>query len=553
MSPSEAMTRRAFALAIAAAVGLGFLIRAQLALSTGFPLNDGGLFYAMMGDVHSHGYRLPEYTSYNGGDIPFAYPPLALYVGAALADLTPLSTLDVLRFLPLVVNTTTVVAFALLARSMLGRNASAVAATVAFALLPRSFLWMVMGGGLTRSLGFFFAVLGAWLAHRTVALRERGAAWWLGLVGGLAALAHLEMVSLLFVAVAVMAAFQARDRITGARLLLSLGILVAVTAPWWLVIVARHGFDPFWGALRSNGDVQQAPIAIFRIVRFQVTGEVLFPLILLVSSLGLVTKVARREFMLPVWLVVAAVVDLRSFPMYATLPVALLAGVGWATCEELIRRAATSRPRVSDNGPGAARLRRVALAVLTVVVLQYAWVSALVTAGLAFPDAVDAASREAMSWIEAETPPSSRFAVVSGNPQGWALDEISEWFPALTGRRSVATVQGSEWQGQARRRLDQYTSLQRCAFRDADCLAAWSERWGIEFDYVYVAKGRDVHASYLEEFGFDECCSLLRASLLDDPDFRIVYDGPSASVFQRVRAAGGPEGERFLTPSEGHR
>jgi hypothetical protein len=64
--------------ALASAVLLGLLIRLSFVVGTDFPLNDGALFYTMVRDLQQVHYRLPLYTSYNGAQIPFAYPPLAL-------------------------------------------------------------------------------------------------------------------------------------------------------------------------------------------------------------------------------------------------------------------------------------------------------------------------------------------------------------------------------------------------------------------------------------------------------------------------------------------
>ncbi len=54
-------------------------------VGTDFPLNDGGLFATMIQDLVNNRLLLPASTTYNGLDIPFAYPPLAFYV-AALAN-----------------------------------------------------------------------------------------------------------------------------------------------------------------------------------------------------------------------------------------------------------------------------------------------------------------------------------------------------------------------------------------------------------------------------------------------------------------------------------
>ncbi|MGK2965671.1 MAG: hypothetical protein ACSLFM_08680 [Tepidiformaceae bacterium] len=52
--------------------------------------------------------------------------------------------------------------------------------------------------------------------------------------------------------------------------------------------------------------------------------------------------------------------------------------------------------------------------------------------------------RDAMAWVAAETPEGARFAVITDATR-WSSDRSAEWFPYLTGRVSVSTVQGLEW------------------------------------------------------------------------------------------------------------
>jgi len=91
------------ALLVPFATVLGLLLRLALPLSSSFPLNDGGLFYAMIRDLQTNGYALPVFSSYNSAQIPFAYPPLAFYITGLLADLTNIPLLDMLRLLPAIV------------------------------------------------------------------------------------------------------------------------------------------------------------------------------------------------------------------------------------------------------------------------------------------------------------------------------------------------------------------------------------------------------------------------------------------------------------------
>ena len=148
-----------YLLGIIAAVGLGFGIRAAHILSASFPLNDGGLFYAMTREIQDGMFRLPETTSYNASALPFTYSPVGLYVAGLIDNITPFSLIDLFRLLPLAYTTASVFAFYLLARRILPSRVAVVAATFAFALVPRSFIWLLMGGGVTRALGLLLAIL----------------------------------------------------------------------------------------------------------------------------------------------------------------------------------------------------------------------------------------------------------------------------------------------------------------------------------------------------------------------------------------------------------
>ena len=88
------MVANAPLVAVAVAFVTGTAIRAYYVLRESFPVNDGGMFYAMARDIQSAGYLLPRYTDYNGGEIPFVYPPLTLYAAALGDALTPASLLD---------------------------------------------------------------------------------------------------------------------------------------------------------------------------------------------------------------------------------------------------------------------------------------------------------------------------------------------------------------------------------------------------------------------------------------------------------------------------
>ena len=83
-----------------AALIFGAWFRIFVPYRAGFPINDGGLFFQMIEGVPAKNYRLPENIQYDGLKIPFAYTPLALYIGGLISDIFNLTISDTLRWLP---------------------------------------------------------------------------------------------------------------------------------------------------------------------------------------------------------------------------------------------------------------------------------------------------------------------------------------------------------------------------------------------------------------------------------------------------------------------
>ena len=522
---------RLFAAAIAGAVLLGFFVRAGFVLSADFPIMDGGLFLVMAEDLQQSGYALPAFTSYNTGEIPFAYPPLGIYAGALLDDLTPMGLTDVLRVVPLLVSTLSIVAFYLFARSLRISRLEQAASVFAFALLPRAFFWMIMGGGLTRSFGLVFALLALQqivLMGRSARTRHAVAA---GVFGGLTALSHLEWAW--FVAfsapVLLMAYGRSRDSVWGT--LIAGGVAVTVASPWWVAVVAEHGLAPFQAASQTASQTSANPV--LGPLLFTFTDEPLFPLIGALGLLGVLASLAQRRFLLPCWFGICLLLDAAAVGTVASVPLALLAG--FASVRVVLpllqgRSAMRPQPGEASAVTGAEAPSPVAPRWLAGAVAAVAFVYALLSAALVSPAVLSAMSpeeRDAMGWVAANTPVSSRFLVVTADR--WAIDRTSEWFPALARRTNLATPQGYEFVPgrQLAEQIAAYNAAQRCGDSNAACLDAWAREYG-QFDYVYIPRLAPRNFRTLDP---DECCAGLRSALMRDVDYAVVYDGPGATVF----------------------
>lgn len=529
------------AVATGVAALLAISVRTFLVLSRGFPLNDGALFFLMSQEVGDHGFHLPVSTAYNAANIPFAYSPLGFYLAAFLHTVAGVDLMALFRALPLVFSCLCVLAFYLLARDVIPTRATVIAALATFAVLPRSFLWLIMGGGLTRSLGYFFAILTLWQLHRAFTRQARRHVALATLFASLTVLSHLGTSPFVaFSAVLMLLCFGRSWPNVRALLAIAIGTAV-LTAPWWATVAAAHGFGPFIAAGATGGTVfgTHRGEALTKLAFFGLgTAEPLFPLIGALAILGAFATLTRRGAFLPLWWLTIILLDTRAGATYASIPVALLAGL--AITEVIVPIVArpplwgglvggVTRTSGWETVLAAPRRRQWAVAVVLFVLLGYGIGSSVVrrpTLGAEgrYLTSLTSADRGAMAWVARQTPSESRFVIMVGEAAGgWWSDRVGEWFPVLTKRVSVATVQGTEWlpSGTFELRERQYDRLQRCAVWGATCLERWARETALPYSHVYIPK----------TLAFP-CCGPLDSALRHNPSYRLVFDGAGATIYE---------------------
>ncbi len=550
--PRIEIARLVYPVSIGAVVALGTYVRGVRTFAYDFPLNDGGLFYTMVQDLQQAHYQLPAFTSYNAANIPFTYSPFGLYIAAMLNDITRVSLTNLFRFVPFLVVTLTMLAFFLLARSILKSKPAVIAALLVFALIPRSFIWLIMGGGMTRAFGFLFAILALYTAHEMYERENIRLVFPTALFSGLTILSHLETGKFLAYSMVIFFfCYGAHRKGVIHASLVGIGTAVIV-APWFITVVAYHGLTPFQAANQTGSSIFTGPadrqnirnmIHVFGLGTnepyFWLLGTfgLLGALIVVVRS---VASVQRREYLLPalpIWWLVIVLLDNRAANTYTTIPVALCAGIGLAEMViPALNRAIGDLPDARQFAlslDGASEWRRAAAAVVrhwpAVLVCGFllwyaAWgaltKSANVSGDLPALTSLTKGERAAMQWTAQETPTGSRFLVVSGKGI-WPSDDESEWFPTLSDRISLATPQGYEWMPDMMFQIQiwKHDQLQACTFQDSTCLDRWSIMTGDAFDYVYVRNTDGVYP--------------VAASLVADYRYDLVYNGPGAMIFAR--------------------
>ena len=395
---------------LGAALVLGLVLRLAPILLADFPLGDGGLFAVMAQDLRRSGFALPEFTTYNGGGIPFAYPPLGLYL-LALAPGDPISTE---RWLPLVWSMLAIPAAYLLARELSGSRRAGVASVI-FAVMPIT--WAIEGGGVTRALAFALFLYALW--RLTVLLRRPGLrnAVVAGVLFGAALLTHPVVGPPGLASAVLLCGFRASRRgiawAAGSAITATL-----VIAPWLLTVVGRHGLAPLAVAAGAHASEQPIP----RLLVYGPSWLGALDLVVALAILGLAISITRRDLFLPAWLLILILVP-GGEGRYAALAWAMLAAAGvWVVLDAL-------------RSAGADKLfAGIGIALLFIASLL---------SGYQHFYPLGSAVRAAAVAAGGSVPPDTRFGVMSDAAGG---DEaLLDWFPALSRRISAGTYMGLEF------------------------------------------------------------------------------------------------------------
>jgi hypothetical protein len=528
---SVANLNLAFSLLVA--VMIAAAIRFLPLSASAFPLNDGGLFAHMATDLARNGFLLPTTTTYNGESIPFAYPPLGIYVTALISSVLGISSLDVLHWLPAAISTTSVLAVFVMSTELLHSRWRGLIAAAAFGFMPRSYEWLIVGGGITRALGLVLALLALQQGIKMLRTHRWRNVVATGRLGGLTVLSHPQAGVFLATSLATLWAFHFhRRRAVAAAVQLGAAGLIGliVTGPWLLAVVVGQGLSPILSAGQTALDPWSG---LSQLLGLSFGDTSVFDLVTALGLIGIIVRLARGQWMIPSWLILTMLIDPRAGMTFASVPLSLSAvPIVGELVQRMVPRQGSSATLESETLPRLVRSHRAAATMIILVIFVALRTAARINVDPASPLSGLAPDHiAAFQWARAETSQSATFAIVTG--KAWEADYISEWFPVLTLRTSVATVQGSEWSGTFVDRLAMFRQLQACARETATCIEDWAKGWKTAPSYLFLAKGR-----LSGPRSPTDCCPALRQTLLSSDGYALVYDGPGATIFATVEKPG---------------
>lgn len=515
-------------LLVVSAFTIGALIRFLFVARASFPINDGGLFFTATTDLVKSNFALPVYITYNNLQIPFAYPPLGFYFAGILSKFFSFDLISVFHYLPALFSSFTIVPFFLITKEVFSKTVSLLS-TFIFAVLPNGYVWLIMGGGVTRALGFMLSLLCVYFTIVFINKKTVTSFVLATITCSLVILSHLQWVVFALISAPILLVYSGNKIKSFYLDLIKIwGVAALATTAWWVTVIGHHGTPAFFSFM-NNGVFPKKIIDLVSIVIvFVLPGP--FFIISGLFVLGVLYGVYKKNYLLLFWFLLLNFVSPHTSANISSVPIAILAAVGYKGFLSPQQGNGHLLAKSSTKVYYPKRFYGVALLVLLILILH----SILITRDVSsnrYSLSINYLSKEslsAMAWVRKNTGRSSSFLVITPF-YNWAFDYVSEWFPALTKKGSLLTPQGTEWLPGNRftETINMYNNSKKCYSVGVDCLIDIVDKKGKQFSYVYLHKPDELHKNY---------DSILRKELLDSDNFSQVYDGPGASIFSRSPA-----------------
>lgn len=498
---------------------IGGYIRLAAVLKSAYPINDGGLFYTMTRDLAANNWKIPAFTSYNHLDIPFAYPPLGFYLTGLLSQLAGWELLDIIRILPAVISLLTIPAFFIFATNFLKDEYKLGFATLIFALVPPSFTWLIMGGGITRSLAFFLSILTLSCIYHLYTTRRNRNIFLTAILASLTILSHPETALHTAIGALILFLFLERNKTGFRKSIMVLALILVITSPWWVTVIIYHGFSPFLAAGQTGWYSYDS---IIDLLTFDLSYENGLQTIGVLSLIGIFWNLSKKRFILPIWFFLLYLCDPRNAPQDLAPLMAILSSTVLIEILSVLSKH-RSKEESFMKTPLDHPISKVFLAVL---ICQWVISSMATMIYVGNQTILTQEENQAVEWVKNNTVPNSHFIILSGKSS--LMDPVSEWFPALTDRKSVNTVQGREWldDNNFGRLLESSDEAQDCINQTPECIFNWASKNQEQINYIFLSKvpqqcdNDQIYASGLYQL------------LQNNSMFKEVYTTKEISIFQ---------------------
>lgn len=404
-----------------------------VAIEYPFPSGFAGLYTLMAEKIAESHFSLPLVIPFYGpGGIPFAYPPVGLYLMAIATSVLGISEFDYLRFAPPFFMLLATIPISLIAFKYTKSRLAAVITPVIVVGAQRIFMIQGTSGGIVRGLAFLFAILSIYfyllgIQHKKKIFTILSGVWF-----GLTTLTHLgytEFVALFFAAYLLTHLFSKRVWLTT---LIAGGVSICLIAPWLVVIIQRYGISVLAGAFQSHGndyfvliwqDFQKLIPWIENSLRPLFRMQFIWGM----TIIGLIYSLFKGYKELLVWFALLLFFTSEGDRYLITVGAFLVGFV----IEAVAFRIFSSEMVLKKNWP------KIGFSlILLSIFFCYGWTSIISEN----QPVINRSSMDISEHIKANTPKESTYIIVA------EADE-AEWFPFLLERTPAIASWGGEWIG----------------------------------------------------------------------------------------------------------
>ncbi|WP_338729814.1 hypothetical protein [Haladaptatus sp. DJG-WS-42] len=490
-----------------------------------YPAYVGGLYIAISDAIVQNGYALPErIPGYTEAGVPFAYPPFMFYVYAVIRDLFGVDAITLTRFIPGAVLTLMMVPYYFLARHLLDSKRQAGLAAIIFAGAPAVLRWHLSAGGIVRAPAVTIALLGAYTGIR---LFQTGDRRWI--VPGMA-LFGIEVLThptyTVFFAFSYLLAYAVFDRsfygLVYGAIVAGGGILLA--APWWLQIFATHGPEIFLQASGTHHGLGGGWSRIYRQFIIPLKEKDIISVFYLAVFVAAGYGLWKKRYFLVIWAIGASYLIGKDRFLFVggAMLVAFLVFDGVLPALKTFLAERTSRGDVYR----VASVALVGLVMLTAVGTGVAFATSTLQTeydhSAAQPATMDDYDREAMQWMQSNTPHDATFVV---------MGDTAEWVPLFSERTIIVGPWGVEWTTSHTYywEVEYYKAISNCG--SANCvtqLLAFGDRHP---DYLYVPKDGYTVRGKEREAGLG-----MQDSLYEAPRYDLVYENDGVLIYKVAKS-----------------
>jgi hypothetical protein len=510
---------------------LGTFLRFLYLQKSDFIMNDGGMFYTMILDLEKNGFTLPFYTSYNLSQIPYAYPPLSFYTGAFLHQILHINLVTVFRFYPLFFNVLSIPAFFFLAHEITLNNRQSLLATAFYAMLLPGYEWLISGGGLTRSPAHTLFIIAFFLFLSYLRTKKKKYLILSIIAAILMSYHHLEYCWILAFSIAVYTLNNVSIKECIKLGAIYAGSVALFTLPYWGTIIFRHGITTFLSAFLT-GDYSLNN-SIIRLIIMRFTDETMINFVNVLAIIGLLYCLFSRKYRLIIWFLLLDFLYPRIANRSLIFPVVIFAAI---VIDELIcpaleklytsqRSTDVSLLEIKKNHPFIPSNFAYLFIAFSII---YPFFLCFLNTFIDNPvlSTISKAEQDAMKWVEVNTPHESKFVIMT-QTDVWSMDKIGEWFPTLSERKSLTTIQGSEWLPNSEyiKSKDNFKDYKKCLKTDESCFSSWAMNNHVEFTHVYLVKSENSQDS--------TTCLTPFSNFFKNSTYQKIYENEEVIIFEK--------------------